>query len=309
MLSWFRRSNSSPPRKGVPSVWHPFSFVRGRRVVSGIPYLLPKDDEEIHRLDFQHYMLKGALGGNFSAPVERPNAILDVATGTGRWAIEMARQFPRATVTGLDIVPPPPDDAANPSYAPGQRPANYVFRQGDMFAGLPFDDNSFDFVHQRLVYAGVPAAKWPPLARELIRVCNYGGWVELVEGYLLIGAGPATTAIQNAAIVLSERRGIDIRYGKALGVLAVQWGLKDIRMREVHVPIGRQHGRLGSMAETDVLSVFKALGNAAVDAEIIDAGDFNIWYEQMAGELANPTSLVVWPVFQVYGRKPLSKQR
>ncbi len=303
MLIWFRRGTPARPRIPASPMWQGFQFVRGRRIVRGIPYLLPKDDEEIHRLDFQHFMLKAALGGLYRAPIQRPHAILDVATGTGRWAIEMAHAFPRATVTGLDLIPPPADDAATGTYAPGNRPANYVFQQGNMFAGLPFESGSFDFVHMRLVYAATPIDKWPTLVKELVRVCKPGGWIELVEGYVLIGAGPATTAIQNAALELSRRRTIDVTAGKAIGTLLRQGGLQGVQEREVHIPVGRQHGRLGGMAETDVLSVFKALGNAAVAGDIIDAEDFSRWFEQMTEELESPTSLTLWPVYQAYGRK------
>jgi SAM-dependent methyltransferase len=34
-----------------------------------------------------------------------PRKILDVATGTGRWAIEMADEFPDAKVIGTDLSP------------------------------------------------------------------------------------------------------------------------------------------------------------------------------------------------------------
>ena len=34
-----------------------------------------------------------------------PRKILDVGTGTGRWAIEMADEFPQAQVIGTDLSP------------------------------------------------------------------------------------------------------------------------------------------------------------------------------------------------------------
>ncbi len=64
----------------------PTRTVRGRTHARGIPYVLPRDLEEMNRLDFQHYVLRQAFKGNFLAPVENPVAILDVGTGTGRWA-------------------------------------------------------------------------------------------------------------------------------------------------------------------------------------------------------------------------------
>jgi 2-polyprenyl-3-methyl-5-hydroxy-6-metoxy-1,4-benzoquinol methylase len=89
-----------------------FRQIGGRRYVRGSPYLLPKDDAEINRLDFQHYMLRFALRNNYLAPLGQPRDILDVGTGTGRWALEMALAFPGANVVGIDLVAPPVDAEA-----------------------------------------------------------------------------------------------------------------------------------------------------------------------------------------------------
>jgi SAM-dependent methyltransferase len=307
MWSWLRHGKFVQPKASSLLTKQRFQFIRGRRIIQGIPYLLPKDDEEIHRLDFQHFMLKAALGGLYAVPLQRPQAILDVATGTGRWAIEIARLFPRATVTGFDLVPPPIDDATTSTYDPGIRPANYVFQQGDMFAGLPFASGSFDFVHMRLVYAATPVEKWQSLINELVRVTKPGGYLELVEGYVLLGAGQATTTIQNAAIELSKKRGIDVTYGKALGLLLTRSGMRDVKQREVHIPVGHQHGRIGTLAEKDILSVFKALGTAAVANNILDAEEFTRLYAQMPRELGE--TLTIWPVYQSFGKKPLGAIR
>lgn len=50
----------------------------GRRHLAALPYPLPKDLEEVGRLDFQHYVLRTGFGGNYGAPLAAPSAILDV---------------------------------------------------------------------------------------------------------------------------------------------------------------------------------------------------------------------------------------
>ena len=55
-------------------------------------YVIPNDDREQDRLDLNHHIYRIAVGGAlFRAPIN-PNSerILDLGTGTGIWAIEMA---------------------------------------------------------------------------------------------------------------------------------------------------------------------------------------------------------------------------
>src|ERR1700683_642286 len=70
-------------------------------------YVLPNDTEEQNRLDLQHHMALKVLDGKLHlAPI--PNTVentLDVATGTGIWAIEFAEQYPSTSVTGSDLSP------------------------------------------------------------------------------------------------------------------------------------------------------------------------------------------------------------
>lgn len=41
----------------------------------------------------------------FLAPVEEPRHILDLGTGTGTWAIDVADKFEDADVLGIDLTP------------------------------------------------------------------------------------------------------------------------------------------------------------------------------------------------------------
>jgi hypothetical protein len=54
----------------------------GRRHLAHVPYALPKDLDEVNRLDFQHYIYRQVMKGNFLAPLQGPHNILDGPGGS-----------------------------------------------------------------------------------------------------------------------------------------------------------------------------------------------------------------------------------
>lgn len=127
----------------------------------------------------QHLSLRADMGGNHTAPLADPRMILDVRTGMGRWAMEVAQEFPRATVIGLNSTLPDPIKALGAGL--DDIPLNVRFVEADLAQPLPFPDETFDFVNIRLLYQVLPAEGWLPLLREAWRVVKPGGWVESLE--------------------------------------------------------------------------------------------------------------------------------
>jgi len=76
-------------------------------------YHFPNDEPELDRLNHQHEIFRILLDGRkYLAPLSHenpPRRILDVATGTGQWAIEMGDEFPQASIIGTDLSPVQPE--------------------------------------------------------------------------------------------------------------------------------------------------------------------------------------------------------
>ena len=79
----------------VSSSLFDFVYLNGRRYQSNCfkhaDYSMPNDEGEQDRLDLFHHMFLLLLGGKlYSTPLENPQNVLDVGTGTGIWAIDFA---------------------------------------------------------------------------------------------------------------------------------------------------------------------------------------------------------------------------
>jgi len=263
-MTWFRRGVTSATMTDDPAISDKL-----RALGISMPSTPPEAtgaslsaSQEMGRRDFQHHMLRQALRGAYAAPIGEPAAILDVGCGTGRWALEMAERFPRARVIGVDHTLP------GALATPSARPTNLAFVAADVVEGLPFADAAFDFVHMRLLLGAFPVARWPSIARELVRVTRLGGWVELVEGDLPRGGGPAQEALNGWIIRAGLPRGVDPRLGVRVGDLLRDAGLSEVETRELTLPIGEAlGGRVGAM-----MAVAFQSGVEALRAEIVTQG-------------------------------------
>jgi SAM-dependent methyltransferase len=273
----------------TPTAKLPRPMQETRRYLTNSNYLLPKDREEELRLNFQHYALFHALGNHYTAPLSFPiRTMLDVGTGTGIWAIEMAHLCRTSLVIGVDL-----DEAlfkADP-------PDNCVLRAGNVLTGLPFPDQLFDYTHQRLLVLAIPAEKWPGVIHELVRVTRPGGWLELVEADTQIEqAGPATTHLQGLINALVQ--GEPIRH---LGEMLSQEGLQAVETQPIPLALGDWGGRVGSMLKRDVLAAVQALKGPCCQRELITPEAFERMVSAMAQEWEVYRSSCTF--YAVYGKR------
>lgn len=135
-------------------------------------YLYPNDADERERMNLQLDCAKRILGGQlFLSPLQNPEKILDVGTGTGMWAIEVADMFPKAKVVGTDLSP----------IQPANVPPNVFFEVSDCTEeDWGFKLSSFDMVHTGFLIGSLPS--FPDLVTTSKRYLKRGtGWLECMD--------------------------------------------------------------------------------------------------------------------------------
>lgn len=85
---------------------------------------------------------------------------------------EMATQYPNSTFIGLDVAP---------IYPTSIIPSNCSFQSCNVADGLPFVNESFDFVISRDMALSMRYDHWKQYIEEMTRVTRKDGYIELVE--------------------------------------------------------------------------------------------------------------------------------
>ena len=107
--------------------------------------------------------------------VLEPQRILDLGTGSGMWAIDMADRFPPAEVLGFDIA------AIQPNWIP----PNCQFEIFDVETDWLQAKDSFDFIHGRELLFAI--RDWPALISQAYAHLKPGGFLELAATMPLVG--------------------------------------------------------------------------------------------------------------------------
>lgn len=143
-------------------------------------YVLGRNYAASSRLNYQFYLWKETLQFNLHPriPVPGPEqklCIADIATGTGIWLVDVARNFSTAQLDGFDI---------SLTQCPPKQwlPKNINFRVWNMFEDVPDDlHGKYDIVHIRLVYLMIQNDDPLPIIRNLIKMLKPNGYLQWDE--------------------------------------------------------------------------------------------------------------------------------
>ncbi|KAF0432488.1 S-adenosyl-L-methionine-dependent methyltransferase [Gigaspora margarita] len=253
-----------------------FRYIDGRRFhnVETATYPLPNDNDELDRLHLQHFLLRYIWQCNFSAPINHilsnPDIkILDVGCGAGSWSFDMATTYPLVEVVGIDISPLQPTQI---------KPKNFKFVKANVFDGLPFENNTFDFVFQRYMFTGCPTEKWPYLINELVRVLKPGGFLELFEPSKLFDLGPATQRFHDAEVEIFKQHGLDDDiYEHLEDHVQNQGQLENIKkeVKPCHYGIKSNNTKLSEVAISNFVTAYASFKPALLKQMKISSEEFD----------------------------------
>ncbi|KAG9017643.1 hypothetical protein FRB90_000380 [Tulasnella sp. 427] len=145
---------------------------------------MPIDYAEYDRWNIQHDALRQAVGLCYDSfigktlvnklsvdgPKGRAPHVLDIGTGSGKWAMEIAWEYPLTEVVAIDYRRPP---------TPRDFPVNCKFEQDDVNLGLSHYQYTFDVVHMRTVDLGID--DYPHFMYEVARILRDGGLLLLFK--------------------------------------------------------------------------------------------------------------------------------
>lgn len=204
-----------------------YEYANGRRyhAYHKGSYLLPNDEEEQDRLDLLHHVCLLVLGGRlFVSPLPKPQRVLDVGTGTGIWATDVADQFPSAQVVGTDLSP----------IQPAWVPPNVQFYIDDLENEWLYDaDDAFDLVHTRVM--GGSISDWDRFISQAYTHLKPGGWLELHEPESWIMSDDDskdrlefTTQFQTECVRAAEKFGKDLNLAHTHKQRLIDSGFADV---------------------------------------------------------------------------------
>ncbi|KAH8893458.1 S-adenosyl-L-methionine-dependent methyltransferase [Thozetella sp. PMI_491] len=267
-------------------------------------YVLPMDEQELERLDFQCHLVWLTLGKqNGFAPIKSPARALDVGTGTGIWAIQFADEHPETEVLGVDLAPVQPDFV----------PPNLSFEVDDLEQHWNFS-RKFNYIHSQLMIGAFQ--DWPKFFRQSYEFLEPDGYLEVHDIDFVIkcddGSLPYDSALVRWHIHMHEaaaKAGFPLDAISKVPDMMRGAGYTDIVARPLKWPINTwpkdaKHKELGRWAMENFIWGCESM-SLALFTRVLgwSAEEVSVFMAHVRNDLRNRKMHAYWNFWVIYGRK------
>ncbi|GAA5811119.1 hypothetical protein MFLAVUS_004548 [Mucor flavus] len=267
-----------------------------------VAYLLPEDSDESSRLNKQHIVLRYFLQKNFIAPIDKQLeegiTVLDSGCGPASWLFDMAKDYPNSKFYGVDITNTFPEE---------EKPENCELVLGNIGEHIPFPDNTFDYVHQRLLLLGLTEEMWEQNIKELFRVLKPGGCIEIKEPDLrdLCNMGPLLNSLQEAMSGMLSSRGMPLQISTELEGRITDAGFENIDYTIFNLNLNH-NGKAGEMLWDDYYHGYMNIRPvmATIHPAYEDLDAYKVFLTECSAEAAKLKTDIQWHT--VVAKKPLN---
>ncbi|KAJ5710038.1 hypothetical protein N7493_009630 [Penicillium malachiteum] len=205
-------------------------------------YIIPSDELQFETYEAGHlvdmilnYHKENPL---FSSPIgKNPDDsmnILDIGTGKGTWAMDVADRYPNSTVRGVDLYPPPVV----------WTPPNCVFEVDDILEEWTWREE-FDLIHMANMIGSFDSSEWTNLYQQCYNKLKPGGWLEQFEIGPFVesddGSLPPDSALASWGRIIKEcgeRAGRCCEIVSTMSSSIREMGFVDVHERVYKWPIG-----------------------------------------------------------------------
>ncbi|GES82599.1 class I SAM-dependent methyltransferase [Rhizophagus clarus] len=234
-------------------------------------YIVKVDELQIDRLQQLHHVLKICCNANFYSPISqdltRGIDVLDVGSGTGTWVFDVSSDFPKSRFTGVEI---------QSFMLPTIRPSNTNFIHNDILEGIPFNPNSFDYIHMRYMILCFTDLQYDKVIKNLVELLRPNGYLELCEPNMnFTNMGPATQRLVDEISKLLSARSMNPSISDRLHEYLEKNGLQEIRQHDVMLPLSELDGEIGSLLGQNFVNIINGLKRLLIKQMNITHSEIN----------------------------------